>query len=872
VTVSIAPGSRLGPYEVIAALGAGGLGEVWRARDTRLGREVAVKVLSETWREDRERLARFEREARAASRLSDPHVVAVFDVGREAGVAYLVTELVDGIDLRTELASGALPVGRAVELAAQVAEGLAAAHEVGIVHRDLKPANVLLTGAGMAKIADFGLARTVELPGSVRGEDSATVSSYSVPGVVMGTVGYMSPEQVRGEECDARTDIFALGSVLYEMLTGRRPFRRETSAETIAAILREDPPNPSQSNSSIPLALDRIVSHCLEKRAERRFQSARDLAFALRALAALVEGSVSSAPSVAAGTIRSVLPLPPGTRLSGQASPVLAISRDSTKVAYVALADEGPAHLYVSHLDRGETQLVAGSEWAEGPFFSPDGQWVGFAADVSAESPRPAELRKHSFSSGLTQKVCSLNGYEGAFWGENGDIYFVGSVLEGLRRVARAGMGRELPAVTKFRVGTTEGPRCIGYPRLVPGDRWAVLLDWDASALGDTCVLNLADGSLRAIATSGASGVVSQSGHLLYASTDGTLFGAPFHRSGGGLVGPPIAILKDLACDAAGGAFAVSDTGTLVYARGQLRGSQYESKRLVTLAVDGQMKPMSFPPDAFASAMALSPDGRHLAVTSRLNGLWICDLRRGTRARLPPGTTRLARYPAFSPDGEWVAFRGALVGEMGYKMFRQRTDGSGAAQILFSPDAVERRPRGFTADGESLLFETCGDESQRGLWSLPWKDPRESRRIVPGSIEEPCVSPDGSFVAYQSGEFGSVEVYVQPLAEPGRRVQVSVEGGRSPRWARDGRRIFYLSGSRFVSVSFDRGKARPDCGPPEPLFDRPGIEGYDVAPEGLGFLAVERLPDSGLVRQLELVTGWFDELRRLSPTGERSPA
>jgi serine/threonine protein kinase len=861
-------GTKLGPYEILAPLGAGGMGEVWRARDTRLGREVAVKVLPETWRDDRERLARFEREARAASRLSDPHVVAVFDVGREAGVAYLVTELVDGVDLRAELSGGALPVGRAVELAAQIADGLAAAHEAGIVHRDLKPANVLLTRAGIAKIADFGLARTVDLSGAARDEDRATVSSYSVPGVVMGTVGYMSPEQVRGEECDARTDIFALGSLLYEMLTGRRPFGRETSAETIAAILREDPPDPSQYNSSTPPALDRIVKHCLEKRAERRFQSARDLAFALRALAAPADGPVSSELSVTAGTIRSVLPLPPGKRLSGQASPVLAISRDGTKVAYVALADEGPPHLYVSHLDRGETQLVADSEWAEGPFFSPDAQWVGFAADVSADSPRPAELRKHSFSSGLTQKVCSLNGYEGAFWAENGDIYFVGSVLEGLWKVPKAGTGGELPAVTLFRVGTAEGPRCVGYPHLVPGDRWAIVLDWDASALGDTSVLSLADGSLRAIAMSGASGVVSQSGHLLYASTDGTLFGAPFHRSGGGLAGPPIAILKDVASDAAGGAFAVSDTGTLVYARGQLRGSQYESKRLVTLTLDGQVRPMAFPPDVLASALAVSPDGRHLAVTSRLNGLWVCDLRRGSRARLPAGATRLARYPVFSPDGEWVAFRGALVGEMGYKMFRQRTDGSGAPEALFSPDVVERRPRGFTADGENLLFEMCGDESQRGLWSLLWQDPREARRLISGSIEEPSLSPDGRFVAYQSGEFGSMEVHVQPLADSVRHVQVSVGGGRTPRWSRDGRRIFYLSGSRFVSVSFDAGKAGPDCGVPEALFERAGVEGYDVAPDGHGFLAVERLPDSGLVRQLELVTGWFDELRRLSPAVE----
>ncbi len=862
--MAIAPGSRLGPYEVISLLGAGGMGEVWRARDTRLGREVAVKILREAWREDRERLARFEREARAASRLSDPHVVAVFDVGEETGVSYLVTELVEGTDLRSELELGPLPAARAVELAAQIAEGLAAAHESGIVHRDLKPGNVLVTRAGTAKIADFGLARTLDSLAAPRGEEAPTVSSYSVPGVVLGTVGYMAPEQVRGEECDGRSDIFSLGLLLYEMLTGRRPFGRASSAEMMAAILREDPPDPSKSNPAIPAALDRIVRHCLEKRAERRFQSARDLAFALRALA-LPTDAVSRPAPLVGGTTRSVLPLPPGTRLSGQAAPVLAISRDGTKLAYVVLADEGPPHLYVSHLDFGKTQRIPESEWAEGPFFSPDSRWVAFAAGVSANPPRPAELRKHSFSSGLTQKICRLADYDGGCWAENDSIYFVGDVLQGLRRLPGAGGGGELPERTQFRISGVEGPRCIGYPRLAPGDRWAVVLDWDASALGDASVLDLTDGSLRSVARSGSTGVLTATGHLLYAGTDGTLFGAPFDRSGGGLAGPAIAIVKDLAVDGAGGAVAVSDTGTLAYARGQLRGSIYESKRLVALAVDGQARPLPFPPDALAPFIAVSSDGRSLAATSRLNGLWVCDLRRGTRARLPPGSTRLPRYPVFSPDGEWLVFRGALVGEMGYKMLRQRADATGPPEVFFAPDVVERRPCGFTDGGEDLLYEISGDESQQGLWSLPWRDPTVPRRLITGPLEEVCVSPDGHFVVYQSREFGSIEVFARPLAPEGRRIQVSVAGGRNPRWSPDGSRIFFLNGNRFVATAFEAGRTGPDCGPPEPLFERPDVEGYEVAPDGKGFIAVERPPDSGDVRQIELVTAWFEELGRIVP-------
>jgi eukaryotic-like serine/threonine-protein kinase len=567
--MSLGAGSRLGPYEILEPLGAGGMGEVYKARDTRLGREVAVKVLPEELSKDRERLARFEREARAASALSDPHIVSVFDVGREADAPFLVTELVEGEDLRAVLSAGRLSIERAVELAAQIAEGLAAAHEKGIVHRDLKPENVLVTVSGLAKIADFGLAKLVERSGEESVDDARTVSSYTQPGMLMGTVGYMSPEQVRGRVVDHRSDIFSLGSMLHEMLTGARPFRRDTAAETMTAILNEEPPGLSDPRGPSAPALDRIVRRCLEKRPEQRFQSARDLAFALRTLASLTEVPSREAAAMAStsGVIRSVLPLPPGTRLAGRASPALAISRDGSRIAFVAQEEDGPRHLYVTHLDRGETERIPESEYAEGPFFSPDGHWVAFASDTAADSPRTGELRKHSFSSGLTQTVCPLPDYSGGCWGEDGAIYFVGDETRGLFRVPSAG-GEPEAVVTRFRVGENEGGRCVGYPRLLPGGRSALVLDWDASTLGDTSLLDLGSGELRSFAPSGSSGTAVRTGHLLYSRIGGTLLAAPFDAREGRVTGPPVAVLKDLALDGAGGVFAISETGTLVHARG----------------------------------------------------------------------------------------------------------------------------------------------------------------------------------------------------------------------------------------------------------------------------------------------------------------
>ena len=549
--MTLSAGTRLGPYEILSPLGAGGMGEVYRAKDPRLGRDVAIKVLSKELSGDPERLARFEREARAASRISDPHVVAVFDVGRESGVSFLVTELAEGSDLRLVLEGEHLSLPRVVEIASQIAEGLAAAHEKGIVHRDLKPENILLTGAGLVKIADFGLAKAQESPFVSETDGAPTISSYTQPGTVMGTVDYMSPEQVRGESVDTRSDMFSFGTVLFEMLTGRRPFRHETGAETMAAILRADLPEDLSMRGRIPPSLDRIMRHCLEKRPERRFQSARDLAFALDALAYPTNGSSAAALPALVSTTRSVLLLPPGTRLAGRAAPALAISRDGSRLAFVALTENGFPGLYVCHLDRGETQRIPESDFAGGPFFSPDGHRMAFAVDVSEDSPRSGELRLHSFSSGLTQRVCALPDFKGGCWGEDGSLFFVGAETDGLWQVPPGG-GAPSKVIDRFHVGDGAASRCLGFPRILTGSRSALILDWDASALGDLSLLDLQTGELRTLARCGSAGACTRTGHVLYTQTDGTLLAAPLDLSSGRVGGPTVALLKDVALDEAG--------------------------------------------------------------------------------------------------------------------------------------------------------------------------------------------------------------------------------------------------------------------------------------------------------------------------------
>ena len=844
-------GTRLGPYEVVALVGAGGMGEVYRATDRRLEREVAVKVLPPAAVIDPDRLRRFHVEALAAAALNHPNILAVYDIGSEGGVPYVVSELLVGESLRQRLSKGPVSSAQAIDYGTQILDGLAAAHGKGIVHRDLKPDNLFITSLGRVKILDFGLAKLIERPRTDDGDQPT--APLTGPGTILGTAGYMSPEQMRGVSTDHRTDIFAFGCVLFEMLARRRPFQADTFADLLAATLHHE---PAELPTTVPPALARVVFHCLEKAPERRFQSAVDLGFAL----SNVGGPSLPIPAVTSESATySAISLPDGVRLAGQSSPVVAISRNGSKVAYVTAPASGMPRLYVAFLDSGQTAAIPESDAAAGPCFSPDGKWVAFAAGVGGIR---GELRKHSFSSGLTQAICPIRDFEGACWADDGAIYFVGSVFDGLRRVPADG-GTDVLVRDRFRVDGADTLRCIGYPAIDASGQRAVVIDWDASPLGDTSMLDLGTGDLRSLASSGSAGSLLPTGHIVFTKTDGTLLAAPIDAAGGRPARPPVAIAKDVTLDTSGGVFAISQTGTLVFARGPLRGSVFEPKRFVRLARGGGVTPLPFPEDAIASAPILSPDGRRLAACSRIHGLSICDLARGTRVRLPAGRTRLARFPVWTPDGERVLFRGALVGEMGFTVLAQWADGRAVPEVLNSLVGPERRPRAVTPDSQWLLCEMAGSEAERGLWALSMSGGESPRRLLSAAVDETALSPGGNLLAYQSGEFGGVEVFVRRLEDRGIGMQASIRGGHHPRWSIDGRELFYLSGDTLFAVEVDVTGGELKLGTPRVWLEHGDIDFYCLDAESV--IAVERPPGSGNIRQLQLVTGWFSQLAKLAP-------
>jgi len=913
----IAAGSRLGPYEILGPLGAGGMGEVYRARDGKLGRDVAIKVLPEQLAADPERLARFEREARLLAAFGHANIAAIHGLGEAEDRHFLVMELVSGETLADRIAAGAIPVPEALEIARQVAEGIEAAHEKGIIHRDLKPSNVMVSPDGRVKLLDFGLAKAVE--GETESEDAASLSRSPTisermtgTGIILGTAAYMSPEQARGKPVDRRTDIWAFGVLLFEMLAGRRLFTGETVSDTLAAILRADIPwdlLPAET----PAPIRRLLARCLERDPKNRLHDAADArielseviaerragssstgilpaglteagqprrrwAYAVAGAAVLAVVSLAawrlgrsgvSVRAEAASPIHSVIPLPAGTRLAGWASPVVAISRDGRKLAYVATKEGSLQQLYVHHLDRGETQLVPDSETAEGPFFSPDGNWVAFATDTSSMRAGIGQLKKFSLASGLTQSICRIPDYFGGDWSENGTIAFVGLEQGGIWTVPAAG-GTPAPAAASIKVKGQDSPRGVLWPQHLPGGRLLVT-DEDASRWGDVGVLDLRNRELRYLLSSAFSGRYIPTGHLLYLDSLGTLFAMPFDPLRAEKTGAPVAALKDVTVSAGlSGAFAVSDSGTLVYATGYVRDSGRELATFVRVDRAGAVASLPLEAGLYARYPRLSPDGRRLATIAADYTLWIYDLQRNTGSKLPGGSVIPLEFPVWTPDSERIAFGGSLEGSPGWKIFWQKADGSAQAEPLIEKGSAERHPASFTPDGHALVYTSFGEEGERGLWIQPIGEKSAPRRLMSGSAHYAALSPGGRWLAYASAEAGSfVDIFAEKFPELGRKVQISVGGGTQPVWSRDGRELFYRKGNAFYAVSIAEGPELT-VGSPKLLFEKAGLQGYDAAPDGKSFVAVFRPPEFGVIRELHLVTNWFEELKRLSPVrGEK---
>jgi eukaryotic-like serine/threonine-protein kinase len=847
--MSLTAGTRLGSYEVLSPIDAGGMGEVYRARDVRLDREVAVKVLPRDV-PGADRVKRFEREARLAGSLNHPNVLTVHDVGTYEGAPYLVTELLSGKTLRERLQQGRLPLRKAVEIAVQLARGLSAAHEKGIVHRDLKPANVFLTEDGRTKILDFGLAHVTEPLALDLGGDAGTVPErLTGSGVLLGTIAYMSPEQARQQAVDARSDVFALGTVLYEMLGGRRPFVGVTPADTLAAILHADPGLIEAGEGGLPRALDRVVRRCLEKEPAERFQSARDVGFALEALsdpsgadteptppaargwrvpaAAAVAGALLVAlgaalarrpPSARTTPVSLQVVLPEGVfPIRSETTASMALSPDGAQLAFVAV-NRGRPMLWLRPLKRLEARIVEGTEGASSPFWSPDGRSVAFFAG--------GNLKKIAAEGGPAEKICDAAFGNAGTWGPDGTVLFAewAGGREGLYRVSSRG-GTAVLVELRTDAGPEKG---IGWPAFLRDGRRFVYLN---GVFGDAPSHKVAVASLDSPVARHVAPADSQpiplGGRILYVH-DGTLLVQAFDSDRMQLQGDPTPVV-DLVwfLRATGSAeFTASADGRVLAFR-----APPPPRRFVWLDRTGREVGTVVAPGP-VDGPRLSPDGTRVAFEvedPRAGGrdIWIEDLVRGGRSRVT--FDRLdAVTPVWSSDGTRLLYASASQREGPLQMRIKRADGSGSDARVVQTRGVQL-PQDWSPDGRSILFadQSPSRRPPRELWRVPVDGDRapEPLEATPVSRSDGRFSPDGRAVAFVSNETGGPGVVIAPLFGPGRRQQVSMGGGLAPRWRKDGRELFYFSPSgRMMAVDLGPAPAR-DAAAPRELFTLPGGSG-----------------------------------------------
>ncbi|MGH9599594.1 MAG: protein kinase domain-containing protein [Terracidiphilus sp.] len=945
--MNLSPGTRLGPYEILSPLGAGGMGEVYRARDPRLGRDVAVKVVRlsagdlapDAAQKDRpagspphpspDLLRRFEQEARAAGALNHPNILAVYDAGAQDGIPYIVTELLEGETLRERLNSEGSPASpapagasqktsgkpyatkapadagdssilaagsgaararnglscrRALDYAIQTATGLAAAHEKGIVHRDLKPENIFVTTDGRVKILDFGLARLIgnaAFTAAPADPDGATQqSAVTEPGQVMGTVGYMSPEQVRGEPADARSDIFSFGAVLYEMLSGERAFRRASSVETLHAILKDDPPELESLGRNTPPGLVRAVERCLEKEPRQRFQSASDLAFALEALSGARTESVSalsaavSAPSAerksalrrylpwalgaiaialaafagfeawllfqpkpAQPVVRFPVSLPESATLffGGEAS----ISPDGRYLAFIAQTGAGtPQALWVRPLNSLTAAPIAGTEGAYHPFWSPNNQEIGFFAGGG--------LEKVAVAGGAPQVLCAVGEGYGATWSRDGVILF--SDRGSLYRVPDSGGTPTLVAAP----GAAHQATVYGSPQFLPdGRHFLVLVITPGGQVNRVGAGALDAKTVRNLPIESDPQTYYAAGELFYVEQR-TLMARPFNARTLRFTGAAVPVVQNVELtNPVHAAYSVSPAGVLIYQSGT---SAVESTpgQMTWFSRTGEKLGTMGQPGIYATP-ALSPDGSELAVSKGKfpkEDIWIYDLKRGTASRLTFSSAQNTN-PAWSADGTRIMFasdRGGGAGQ--FRIYQKPADGLGSTQLVFQPRDQFAALDDLSADGRYAIYDTAASTGSTQLWGLPLFGDRKPFPYVQGGFAATSgrLSPNGRYLAYVSLETGSSEVYVQTFPQHTGKWQVSVSSGTQPMWSRDGKELFYLSqgdnasDTQLMAAAVNTAAAAFQAGIPKQLFETQLVplwfwnNTYVPSPDGQRFL------------------------------------
>jgi serine/threonine-protein kinase len=885
------------------------MGEVYRARDTRLGREVALKVLPEDFSESEEGKARFEREARSLATLNHPNIAAIYSFEEISGRHLLVMELLEGETLREHLARGPVPLRKALDVALQVAEGLAAAHGKGIVHRDVKPENIILTKDGHAKLLDFGLARQEVAPKDPADTRSPTLGALTGKGVVLGTVAYMSPEQARGATVDFRSDQFSLGTVLYEMLTGKRPFVRDSAAQTMAAIIQDEPEPVTTLDPKLPALLGWIVRRCLSKDPEERYSSTRDLAKELQNLRAHLSEAVSTkdvAPGktdppgrrvplwalMAVGALAVALALlfairfvragsPPAPPLSLSLSfPVdaspdifntnpLALTSDGKTLVYAGMKDTRPI-LFVRRLDRDEIRPIPGTDGAALPFVSPDGLEVGFFAE--------GKLKKVALAGGAPITLCDARIPRGGSWGKDGTIVFTPSAMSGLQRIPSSG-GEPRPVTTP---DAARGERHL-YPQILP-DGEHVLFDLtDRDRTGGAAVVSLRTGVQKIVADDAPYARYLPTGHLVF-TRPGSLFAVPFSLTRLEVAGPPVPLLTDLVTNLGflrTAEYAFSQDGTLVYVP-----TRPLQRTFVWVDRKGAVERIPFPPGGYEEVV-LSPDGERLATRaidkSEKMSLLFGDFARGTLTR----STAEGSFQclAWAPDGKRVAFGFKPAGGRGlFSVFWQNADGSAPPERLTGETRLQMElPTSFSPDGSLALVQVM-DYADSGaantrwdIFVLPLGGENPLRPFLKTRAKEELArfSPDGRWVAYRSDESGQLEIFVQSFPGPGPKWQISTEGGSEPRWSRSGRELFYRQddkinrqNDKLMVVDVETAPTFR-AGRPRALFEGQfydfGINCYDVTADGSRFIMIKEDPAELGPAHVNVVLNWFEEVKRRAP-------
>ncbi len=919
----LTPGTVLkGRYEILGLLGAGGMGEVYRAVDRNLDRQVAIKILPAAFSEDVERLARFEREAKLLAALNHPHIAAIHGLEEADGRRFLVLELVEGLSLRARLMKGPLPIEEALETCRQIAEGLEAAHEKGIVHRDLKPGNIMLSRDGRAMILDFGLAKVSgsEAPVAEADKSPTITGRMTAPGVVLGTAAYMSPEQARGRAIDKRTDIWAFGCVLYECLTGKRAFQGETVSDTMAQILKGEP-DWAALPAGTPPSIRSLLGRCLEKDPRERLHDIADarieLSLAMRSAEDVIASPAISrrrpmillavgAAAVIIGiligpairnvlhpkvisssgpVVRSSIRLQPGYRLGGEdlarlftSRPTrteIALSFDGRLLIYSAeqmdAGGEGKTELFIRRLDELEAFPVKGTEGGHCPFLSPKGDWIGFWS--------AGRLKKVPIEGGIATDLCDVPRPFGFSWGDDDRIIFVPDRGSGLMRVPASGGSVETLTVPDRSRG--EYAHCL--PHALPGARGILFTikrhPWDSRPR--LAVLEQGSGQWRVLLENAADGRYSATGHVVFLR-QGTLMAVPFDLRRLEVTGQAVPVVAGVEQtlnttesfnDTGAGQFSFSASGCLVYAPGSIDADQENS--LVWVDAEGRVQPIvAFKAPFFSTH--LSPDGKRIAYTllGMEGHVWVHDIARGTATRLT--TDGLAEWAIWTPDGERLIFDWLESGVP--NLYWQAADGSSPKERL-TESVNFQFPGSVSPDGGTLAFAELSRETDYDIHFLDLRQRRVTPFLNSRFFEGyPKFSPDGRWIAYVTNESGRLEVYVQALSGRKGKWRISQEGGAWPLWAPNSRRLYYRSGrfgEKVWSVDVDSGPtfsaARPIL-----LFDRKRyqrgspIGTWDISRDGWKFL-MDELEDTPVKNTTELVfvENWFGELERLVQAGKK---